>query len=174
MVALSPNTFLAGVEMIQQQLRIKREDRWSPEVCKLKFVSFQTEFPEVNDAQFFWTCEQWIQQRSVKDYATFPIWTDLMAPLYAVENGLANRSWGFKRELPQSLQPSDQQKAMLPAKTRSIAGAADPHNAAAYVPFEADGNLLLPSMMEEKRDLTKKEWANYLRQLAQEGSGTTD
>ena len=35
-----PATFLASVELIQQQLRVKRDDRWSETVCKLKFHSF--------------------------------------------------------------------------------------------------------------------------------------
>ena len=74
MESLSGETFLAGVEMIQQQLRIKREDHWSQAVCKLKFVSFKSEFPEVNDSQFCWACEQWIQQHSNQDYVTFPLW----------------------------------------------------------------------------------------------------
>ena len=96
MESLSGETFLEGVEMIQQQLRIKREDHWSQAVCKLKFVSFKSEFPEVNDSQFCWACEQWIQQHSNQDYVTFPLWRELMTPLYAAENGQANRSWGFK------------------------------------------------------------------------------
>ena len=37
---LDAETFLAGVEMIQQQLRIKRDDQWSTVVCKLKYTSF--------------------------------------------------------------------------------------------------------------------------------------
>ena len=94
MEQLSPATFLAGVELIQQQLRVKRDDRWSETVCKLKFHSFQSEFPEVNDAQFFWACERWVQTHSAKDYARFPVWDELMTALYAVENGKANRSWG--------------------------------------------------------------------------------
>ena len=172
---LTPSTFLAGVEMIQQQLRVKREDRWSEVVCKLKFHSFQAEFPEVNDAQFFWACEQWVQDASAKDFVRFPVWTELMTCLYATENGHANRSWGFKRQLPQFVAPTEQQKAMLPARARSIAGAADPSNAAAYVPFESGGNLLLPSMTAVTGDeLTKEEWAKYLRELAEEVSGTPD
>lgn len=175
MEPLTPSTFLAGVELIQQQLRVKRDDRWSDVVCKLKFHSFQAEFPEVNDAQFFWACEQWVQAHSGKDFPRFPIWTELMTALYAVENGKANRSWGFKRELPPFVAPTEEQKAMLPGKPRSIAGAVDPSNALAYVPFESGGNLLLPSMTAATGDeLTKQQWARYLRELAEEANGTTD
>ena len=93
---LTPETFFAGIQMIQQQLRIKRDDHWSTAVCKLKYTSFRSEFPEVNDPQFFWACEQWIQQFSAKDFATMPTWRELMVPLYACENGQANRSWGIQ------------------------------------------------------------------------------
>ena len=174
MESLAPETFLAGVEMVQQQLRIKREDRWSAQVCKLKFVSFQAEFPEVNDPQFFWACEQWIQHHNGKDFPSFPTWKELMTPLYACENGQANRSWGFKRDLPQLVTPSDAQKAVLPGRPRSIAGAVDPHNADAYVPFESGGNLLPPPSEKSDVGLTREEWATYLRHLAEEVDGASD
>ena len=175
MESLSGETFLAGVEMIQQQLRIKREDHWSQAVCKLKFVSFKSEFPEVNDSQFCWACEQWIQQHSNQDYVTFPLWRELMTPLYAVENGQANRSWGFKRDLPPAIAPSAEQKALLPPTARSIAGAADPQNRDAYDSFRAPSSHLLPAITAATGDgLTKEEWARYLRELAQEVSGKPD
>ena len=68
MAGLGLKTFLSAVEMVQQALRMKREDFWSPQVCKLKYVSFTSEFPEVNEAQFFWACEQWIQSTGAKDF----------------------------------------------------------------------------------------------------------
>ena len=172
---LSPETFFAGVEMLQQQLRVKRDDQWSAAVCKLKFHSFQSEFPEVSDPQFFWACERWIQEYSSKDFVRMPTWGQLMAPLYATETGQANRSWGFKRDLPAFVSPTSEQKAMLPEKARSIAGAADPQNAAAYVPFEGGGNLLLPSMTAASGDeLTNEEWARYLRELARDTNAASD
>ena len=174
MEQLTPTTFLAGVELIQQQLRIKRDDRWSETVCKLKFHSFQSEFPEVNDAQFFWACEQWVQTYSAKDFSRFPVWTELMTSLYAVENGKANRSWGFKRELPKFVAPTDDQKALLPGKPRSIAAAADPHNADAYVLFDTEALRWLPPAADEEKGISKEEWAQYLRHLAEEVNGTTD
>ena len=175
MESLNPSTFLSGVEMIQQQLRVKREDRWSEVVCKLKFHSFQVEFPEVNDAQFFWACEQWVQNSSGKDFVRFPLWTELMSCLYASENGQANRSWGFKRDLPSFVAPTQEQRACLPERPKSIAGASDPSNPDAYVPFESGGSLLLPSMTAVSGDgLSKEQWARYLRELAEEASGTTD
>ena len=91
-----------------------------------------SEFPEVQSHQFFWACERWIQQFSAKDFATFPTWQELMVPLYAVENGRANRSWGFKRDLPSFVAPTASQRAALPKQPRSIAGAADPLNRDAY------------------------------------------
>ena len=174
MAQLTPATFFAGVELIQQQLRVKREDRWSEVVCKLKFHSFKSEFPEVNDAQFFWACEQWVQNFSGRDFAKFPVWSELMTALYAVENGKANRSWGFKRELPAFVAPTDEQKGMLPGKPRSIAGAADPLNSDAYATFKALARPLLPAVAGSDEGVSRKEWAQYLRHLAEEVNGTTD
>ena len=175
MEPLTPETFLAAIEMLQQQLRIKRDDHWSPAVCKLKYGSFCSEFPEVNDAQFFWCCEQWIQNFSSRDFAKFPTWGQLMVSLYASENGRANRSWGFKRELPQMVSPSPEQVAMLPGRAKSIAAAADPQNAAAYVPFEATSFPALPQATSCAGDeLSTEEWAAYLRELAREVDGKTN
>ena len=174
---LTPETFLAGIQMIQQQLRIKRDDHWSTAVCKLKYASFRSEFPEVNDPQFFWACEQWIQQFSAKDFATMPTWRQLMVPLYACENGQANRSWGFKRELPASVAPTEQQMALLPSEVKSIAGAADPHNAAAYevvITPRIKEQHLLPEIPMSRDELTPEQWAAYLRELEKEINGFSD
>ena len=128
----------------------------------------------MNDAQFFWACEQWVQTHSSKEYARFPVWDELMTSLYAVENGKANRSWGFKRELPKFVVPTDEQKAMLPGKPRSIAGAADPHNSDAYVPFETESHPLLPPLVDNDQGISREEWAQYLRHLAEEVNGKAD
>ena len=40
---LTPDTFLAIAEMVAAQLRIKA-DRWSPQICQLKYISFTSEF----------------------------------------------------------------------------------------------------------------------------------
>jgi len=173
---LDAETFLAGVEMIQQQLRIKRDDQWSTNVCKLKYTSFLSEFPEVSSVQFFWACEQWIQMFSAKDFATFPTWQELMIPLYAVENGKANRSWGFKRDLPAFIAPTPSQKAQLPSQPRSIAGAADPLNRDAYevvITPRTEPQHLLPEGGLTENGLTAEQWASYLRELEAE-IGTSD
>ena len=169
-------TFLAGIEMVQQQLRVKKEDRWSVEVCGLKFNSFISEFPEVNDAQFFWSCERWIQDYTKTEFTRMPTWQQLMCPLYCVENGRANRSWGFKRDLPAFVAPTPEQKGLLPEHPRSIAGVADPHNADAYQTFKSDLPAL-PSVTAATGDeLTAAEWAAYLRGIAkqQRANGTTN
>ena len=174
---LTPETFLAGIQMIQQQLRIKRDDHWSTAVCKLKYASFRGEFPEVNDPQFFWACEQWIQQFSARDFATMPTWRELMVPLYATENGQANRSWGFKRELPASVAPTEEQKALLPSEVKSIAGCVDPQNAAAYevvITPRIKEQHLLPEIPMSRDELTPEQWAKYLRELEKEINGTPD
>ena len=166
MAGLGLKTFLSAVEMVQQALRMKREDFWSPQVCKLKYVSFTSEFPEVNEAQFFWACEQWIQSSGTKDFPRFPTWNQLMGALYNTENGAANRSWGFKRDLPQYLSPTPEQQAMLPATAVSIAGAADPKNAAAYDRYISPHAPMLPSVTAATGDGDAREWAEYLHSLA--------
>lgn len=176
MERLDAETFLAGVEMIQQQLRIKRDDQWSANVCKLKYTSFLAEFPEVNNVQFFWTCEQWIQQFSAKDFATFPTWSELMVPLYAAENGKANRSWGFKGDLPSFVAPNESQIEALPSQPRSIAGVADPLNRDAYavvITPRSEPQHLLPEGGLTDNGLTADQWAKYLRELEAE-IGTSD
>ena len=168
---LDAETFLAGVEMIQQQLRIKRDDQWSTVVCTLKYTSFCSEFPEVQSHQFFWACERWIQMFSAKDFATFPTWQELMVPLYAAENGRANRSWGFKRDLPAYVAPTESQKALLPERPRSIAGAADPLNRDAYevvITPRSEPQHLLPQGGLSENGLTAEQWAKYLRELEAE------
>ena len=161
---LTIETFLAVSEMVASQLRIKEADRWSANICKLKFVSFQTEFPEVNDQQFLWAAEQWIQSVSTQSFVRYPTWKEIMSPLYRSENGLANRSWGFKEELPGMCRPTPQQLTMLPSAPKSIAPSPDPNNAGAYVPFESTNHPVLPPA--ETKGLTAEDWANHLESLS--------
>lgn len=165
---LTIETFLAVAEMIAAQLRIKEADRWTPHICQLKFVSFCTEFPEVTDRQFLWAAEQWLQNTGGVEYLRYPTWKELMAPLYRCENGLANRSWGFKGFLPAGIQPTTKQIRMLPSKPQSLAAPPDSHNAAAYVPFECSELPALPPSHKEDGGLTPAKWADYLNYLAEE------
>lgn len=165
---LTIETFLAVAEMVAAQLRIKDADRWSAHICQLKFVSFTTEFPEVSDAQFLWAAEQWLQSTGDRDFIRYPTWRELMVPLYRSENGLANRSWGFRDNLPPMCQPGPQQLALLPRQARSIAASPDPNNAAAYVPFETQQHPVLPPGLDEAIGLSPRQWAEYLTQLAEE------
>jgi len=165
---LTPETFLAVAEMIAAHLRIKEADRWSPHICRLKFHSFTSEFPEINEPQFMWAAEQWIQSLKPDVFKRYPTWKELMAPLYRSENGLANRSWGYKPELPGFCQPTQPQLAMLPAEPYSLAAAPDPHNADAYVPFTCTEHPLLPPAVDERPGLTPERWADYLKWVNQE------
>ena len=163
---LTIETFLAVSEMIASQLRIKDADRWSANICKLKFVSFQNEFPEVNDQQFLWAAEQWVQSTSAQSFIRYPTWRELMAPIYRSENGLANRSWGFKDELPAMCKPTQEQLTLLPSAPKSIAPAPDPHNSGAYVPFVSTNHPVLPP--SNPKGLTPEDWAKHLESCAEE------
>ena len=171
---LTPETFLAVAEMIAAQLRIKEADRWSPHICRLKFHSFTSEFPEINETQFMWGAEQWIQSLDPSAFKRYPTWKELMSPLYRSENGMANRSWGFREELPAFCAPTASQQAMLPAAPKSLAGAPDLLNAAAYVPFMSTEHPLLPPAEEEAPGLTPERWAEYLKWVANEEARLTD
>lgn len=164
---LTIETFLAVSEMLASFMRLKEADRWTPHICQLKFASFCSEFPEVNEKQFVWAAEQWLQSTGLKDFLRYPTWRELMAPLYRSENGLANRSWGFRHDLPPMFLPTADQLALLPAAPRSMTAAPDPQNAAAYVPFETTE---LPALPPEhpKTGLTPEKWADYLNYLAEE------
>lgn len=97
-----------------------------------------------------------------------------MNTLYRSENGLANRTWGFKEALPAGISPTPEQLAMLPAAPRSMVSPPDPQNAAAYVPFESTELPLLPPA-HPKAGLTPAKWADYLNWLAEEeGRATAD
>lgn len=170
---LTPETFLAVAEMIAAQLRIKEADRWSPHICRLKFHSFTSEFPEVNEAQFMWAAEQWIQGLEPNAFKRYPTWKELMTPLYRSENGMANRSWGFREELPPFCRPTGSQLEMLPPRRQSLAAAPDPHNAEAYVPFEVDWAPQLPPAAEDV-PLTPQKWADYLRWVKEEEARLSD
>jgi len=165
---LTIETFLSVAEMIAAQLRIKEADRWTANICQLKFVSFTAEFPEVNDMQLVWAAEQWLQETGGKDFLRYPTWKELMVPLYRSENGLANRSWGFRESLPAMCQPSADQLRQLPPQPRSIAASPDPNNSGAYLPFESDHHPALPPAADEGGGLTPAKWADYLNFLAEE------
>lgn len=167
---LTPETFLAVTEMVAGHLRLKDADRWTPHICRLKFHSFQSEFPEVNEPQFMWAAEQWIQSLDPKQFKRYPTWRELMAPLYRSEGGLANRSWGFRDELPKFCQPTAEQLAQLPRERRSILPAPDVVNPEAYVPFHAglSDMQVLPPAKEQGSALTPERWQKYLAQV-QEG-----
>ena len=164
---LTPETFFAAVEMIHSHLRTKESDRWSAAVCRLKWHSFTSEFPEVSEAQFMWAAEQWIQGLG-EGFTRFPTWKELMAVLFRTQNGLANRSWGFKEGLPPFLAPSPWQLELQPAP-QSLPPCPDPTNANAYVPFQATHLPMLPPE-QPSGVLTDEQWQQYLNQLNSDGT----
>jgi hypothetical protein len=140
---LTAETFLAACEMVFSHLRLKEADRWSSHVCRLKFYSFTSAFPEVSEAQFFWAAEQWIQTTKPETFHRFPTWNELMRSLYRCEGGLANRSWGPRDGLPAFLRFTEDQLLQLPP-ARSVLEPPDPQNAAAYVPIGRGAKALAP------------------------------
>lgn len=155
--------------MVAGHLRLKEADRWTPHICRLKFHSFQSEFPEVNEPQFMWSAEQWIQSLDPSSFKRYPTWRELMAPLYRTEGGLANRSWGFKEDIPSFCQPTASQLAQLPQQRQSILEPPDIRNADAYVPFHAGlaDQPLLPPSKEEASGLTPERWQRYLSEVVE-------
>ena len=170
---LTPELFLTVIDMVAGHLRLKEADRWGPQIARLKFRSFVGEFPEVSEQQFVWAAERWIQSLPT-GFTRFPTWRELMAPLYRCENGLANRSWGFREELPPILAPSEEQLQLLPQQRRSIAAAPDPHNSEAYVPFHVEWARTLPPAASEESPLTPERWADYLQWAQQEEAEMAD
>jgi len=178
MASLTPETFLAVAEMIAAHLRIKEADRWSPHICRLKFHSFTSEFPEISEPQFMWAAEQWVQDTEAGAFLRYPTWGELMSPLYRSEGGRANRSWGPRPELPGFVRFKPEQLAMLPSTPRSLAAVPDQQNLAAYQTVgrageaEAQGLALTP-VEEPQRlltgsGLTDEEWQAYLVRVEEE------
>ena len=163
---LDPEAFTLGCRMIERHIRTRADAAWSTEDFKLKFVSFSADFPEVSTPQFLWACERWIQA-ATGEFLRFPTWRQLMAPLYRCDAGLPNRAWGFKPDLPRSLQPTRQQLAMLP----SGSGPSPPdgaENPAAYrlVAAGSDGQRLLPPAGPVPRGLTPERYRQHLQEQA--------
>ena len=137
-MGLKKETFLAVAEMLASHLRLKEADRWSIAICKLKYVSFQSSYPEVNDQQFLWAAEQFVQSTSNDKFLRYPTWNELMSFLYRTENGVPNRSWGFKETLPKLIQPTKEQLALMPKEPESLCrDSTDPQNQRAYKTFRA-------------------------------------
>lgn len=170
MASLSRETFLAVAQMVDGHLRLKGADRWTPHICRLKYHSFTSEFPEVGDAQFMWAAEQWIQGTSPVAFHRFPTWSELMAPLYRTEAGRANRSWGPRPDLPPFVQFKPEQLALLPDAPRSLLSAPDQQNAAAYQVVSVD-RLVLPEA-GEPAGVSDELWQAYLARLATEEQET--
>jgi len=136
---LTAETFLAVAEMIAAQLRIKEADRWSPHICQLKFHSFTSEFPEITEPQFMWVAEQWIQGTGPDTFKRYPTWRELMAPLYRTQNGMANRSWGFREEPAVLLSPCYMAAGEAAGYGSAAPCPSDPQNSEAYRPFKGNG-----------------------------------
>lgn len=150
---LSKETFIAVCEMIASHLRIREADRWSQGgTAELKYVSFRSQYPEVNDTQFLWCGEQWIQDCPA-GFVRYPTWRELMVYLYRSEGGQANRSWGFRDDLPDFVAPTLEQRRMASGPLRPLLSAPDRTNTDAYVVIgragEAERRGLRPVPVED-------------------------
>lgn len=134
MEGVSLTTFAACCEMIAGHLRIKEADRWSVGgTMDLKYQSFRAQYPEVTDIQFLWASEQWIQSCPNSDrFMRYPTWGELMAFLYRCEGGQANRTWGFREDLPEFAAPSQWQIEQAARGRRSLLPPPDSLNTDAY------------------------------------------
>jgi len=161
---LEPEAFTRGCRMIERHIRIRADAVWSTEDFKLKFVSFSSDFPEVSTPQFLWACERWTQG-ATGEFLRFPTWSKLMVPLYRCQSGVPNRAWGFKEDLPRSLQPTRQQLAMLPSGL-ALPPPDGAENPAAYslVAAGGDGQRLLPAGASDSQSLSRKDWIKYLQE----------
>lgn len=119
MTPLTFADFLSGCEMVQNHLRIPPAQYWSADVCKLKFSSFQTSFPEASATHFWWACETWIQGVG-QAFSRFPTWAELMSPLYKCQGDCPVRAWGFRDDLPTHLRPQPWQLKLLPAPSLAL------------------------------------------------------
>lgn len=177
--SLTPETFLAVAEMVAAHLRIKEGDRWSAHICRLKFHSFTSEFPEISETQFMWAAEQWIQATDAGTFLRYPTWVELMAALYRTEAGRANRSWGPREGLPGFVRFKPDQLALMPGLPRSLLALPDQQNVDAYRTVgrageaEAQGLRLQP-VTEPARltgsGLSDEEWQAYLKQVQEEAT----
>jgi uncharacterized membrane protein YhdT len=158
--ALTIETFLAVCEMVAAQLRIKSEDRWSQAVCELRWASFQAQFPEVDASQFLWSAEQYLQGRR-QGFQEFPSWGQLVAPLYRTEAGLANRSWGFREDLPPFVQPTIAQLQALPSRSVSVLPLPPGADPAAYRVVAGSAPPALPPAAEVQ-PLTEEQFQRFL------------
>jgi hypothetical protein len=169
MASLTPETFLAVAQMVAGHLRLKADDRWSPHVCRLKFHSFTSEFPEVSEAQFMWAAERWIQGTEPGAFLRYPTWAELMAPLYRTEAGRANRSWGPRDDLPPFVRFKPDQLALLPGTPESVLPPPDQQNPAAYQ-VVSNSQPALPPAAAEPPGVSDEEWEAYLKRVQEEAA----
>ena len=112
---LNRPTFIICADQIQSFLRIPEDRRFVEAFLIEKYESLREAFPEVDDRMLVYACEQWMQV--AQEFSRFPTWNELLRSLYRCDaNGTPVRHAGFKPTLPQRVQPTPQQLAMLPSR----------------------------------------------------------
>ena len=169
---LSTHAFEHGIRAVTRHIRTRADAEWDHLDGMHKYLGFTKAFPEVNDDQFVWACEQWIQSTRQGEFLRFPTWAELMVPLYRSENGIANRSWGPRPDLPGPVQFTAEQLDQLPAAVQSVEPYPDPIIARAYERLpRPPGHLLLPEALppvqeddpDDTARLTDAKWQAHLQ-----------
>ena len=79
---LKPEVFIEGLRSIHSAIRTPQKQVPSEISLKAKYQLFITEYPIVGDAQFFYACELFADEVQSREYAKFPSFEELVAPLF--------------------------------------------------------------------------------------------
>lgn len=79
---LKPEVFIEGLRSIHSAIRTPKSQVPSEISLKAKYQLFITEYPIVGDTQFFYACELFANEVQSREYAKFPSFEELVAPLF--------------------------------------------------------------------------------------------
>ena len=79
---LKPEAFVEGLRSIHSAIRTPKSQVPSEISLKAKYQLFITNYPIVGDAQFFYACELFANEVQSREFAKFPSFEELVAPLF--------------------------------------------------------------------------------------------
>ena len=79
---LKPEAFMEGLRSIHSAIRTPKSQVPSEISLKAKYQLFIAEYPIVGDAQFFYACELFANEVQSREFAKFPAFEELVAPLF--------------------------------------------------------------------------------------------